>query len=224
MSDFQVRHIPLFVLILGSYDSNTRQILYALREEIAKIASVIEGIDIIALLLAKVKVFEINTKTRQFTVMAELNEESATLYIFEQCELIDVIQIKTDSIESRIKDIINEKWNENVEFFLEKTILNKLDLFLSVPSFVIVVRHEELTRGGEYIELTYLLLRGIDPKSIFFFKKDNIKLSEMCFELLDAYKVAIRPYRSIEDLLNEAKRLLLLEIKKMRNILQQCQE
>ena len=176
MSDFQVRHIPLFVLILGSYDSNTRQILYALREEIAKIASVIEGIDIIALLLAKVKVFEINTKTRQFTVMAELNEESATLYIFEQCELIDVIQIKTDSIESRIKDIINEKWNENVEFFLEKTILNKLDLFLSVPSFVIVVRHEELTRGGEYIELTYLLLRGIDPKSIFFFKKSLIVL------------------------------------------------
>ncbi len=70
-----------------------------------------------------------------------------------------------------------------------------------------MVRDQELTRGGEYIELGVLLSMGLDPSKVYFFKKEGIDLSEMTWELLDQYKINMRPYKDPEFLSREAVRI-----------------
>lgn len=72
---------------------------------------------------------------------------------------------------------------------------------------VFLIRDQELTRGGEYIELGLLLLVKLDSSKIHFFKKEGIELSEMTWEILDLYKTNIRPCKDQEFLLRETVRI-----------------
>lgn len=72
-----------------------------------------------------------------------------------------------------------------------------------------MLRHRELTRGGEYIELVYLLGRGVlSPLKVYFFKKDGFNLSEMAWKIFNHHEVQFRSYTDEVGLNREAIRIL----------------
>ena len=73
---------------------------------------------------------------------------------------------------------------------------------------VLLLRHEELTRGGEYIGLMFLLDRGLEPRKLFFIWNKNIPLSTMLKEALNNYNFNFRYYEDEEDLLEEVSRII----------------
>jgi hypothetical protein len=78
-----------------------------------------------------------------------------------------------------------------------------------------LVRHKEETRGGEYIELAFLLGTGtLNSSKVFFLKKEGFDMSEMGWELLDFYGVNFRSYKDEDYLCNEMVRLIRYSIRK----------
>jgi len=87
-------------------------------------------------------------------------------------------------------------------------VLEKLQIVHDISLCTFILRHIEETRGGEYIELAYLLTTRKRGEKIWFFKKEGIHLSVMVKELLDAWGVNFRTYKTVEDLIEEAVRIV----------------
>lgn len=84
-------------------------------------------------------------------------------------------------------------------------ILEKLKHLSFSASLLFLVRHRGLTRGGEYIELVYLLGESrMDPSKVYFLKKEGIDLSEMVKEILNRFRINFRSYRNENELCSEA--------------------
>lgn len=63
-----------------------------------------------------------------------------------------------------------------------------------------VVRHRELTRCGEYIELVFLLTQGVEPRRVVFLWNVGVPISTMLRELLDLYDFSLRTYGNEREL------------------------
>lgn len=62
------------------------------------------------------------------------------------------------------------------------TILQKLHLHYLIMSVSFFIHDSELTRAGEYVELTHLVMSEIEDigrKEVFFMKREGFPLSEM---------------------------------------------
>jgi len=70
----------------------------------------------------------------------------------------------------------------------------------------LVLRHQELTRGGEWVELTYIAQDC--AKKMYLLKKEGIPLSTMVKEILDAYGVNLRAYNDEKELIEEIERII----------------
>ncbi|OYT54371.1 MAG: hypothetical protein B6U76_07495 [Desulfurococcales archaeon ex4484_217_2] len=105
---------------------------------------------------------------------------------------------------------MKEKHGVNIEFRLP--ILRKLQELAKFSKPILIVRERELTRGGEYVELAFLLLEGTDTSKIVFLWNNKVDISSMVKELLDACNFNFRPYSSEKELLDEVYRLIYYKI------------
>jgi len=81
-------------------------------------------------------------------------------------------------------------------------------------SLIFVIRHLELTRGGEYIELTFLLGKGLNPRKVYMLINKNIEISTMLKELIDNTKINLRTYKDKTELLDTIRRITYYEVLK----------
>ena len=65
-----------------------------------------------------------------------------------------------------MKNVISSKKIPREHFF-KPTILDALRFIGSASSLVVILRNAEQTRGGEYIQLVYLLLNNFPPHQVF---------------------------------------------------------
>ncbi len=148
--------LATIILLLGSYDKETKKILDVIKEQIAKI-STYYGENIFTLLLENVEIY----KTDNDWICVEKFDEKATFIIFEQ----DSINVK-DVIDFDAKneeDIVKILKKLGYKSFIRIPVLEKHQVLATISSLVFVIRHKELTRGGEYIELAFLLGKGLRP-------------------------------------------------------------
>lgn len=187
------------VLLLGSYDPETKSILEYIKEEIAKSFTK----NVFAFMLENLDIYNAE-KIQVLTETFDVNK--ITLFIFQEGSLFDVydVDLKDDPYQT-VYNFLKEEYN--ISKIDKLSVSDKLNLLMQFAKTIFLIRHKEETRGGEYIELMHALFQRQSEK-IWFFKKEGIDLSEMLMEYLDKFKINIRPYRNISDLKKGILRIL----------------
>lgn len=197
---------PAFILLLGSFDPQTKPLLANAKEEIVKAFS---GENVFALILDKLEIYTAG----DFEILAELStEKMITLFIFQNSELVDMADIR---YRERYADMTVYQYLRDTYLIqkMEKlSIFNKLDVLMRDAVAVFLLRHKEETRGGEYLELMHALFRGHADK-IWFLRRNGIALSEMLMEYLDKYGVKMRTYNEENELVSNILRILKYQLK-----------
>jgi len=181
------------ILLLGSFDPQTKAQLEDIKEEIVKTFS---GENVYALLLDSVEVYFSDV----VEVLTELiAEDRITLFTFQDNQLVDMEDLKheKDDVDKTIYDYLKKKYN--ITKFNRLSVFDKLDVLMRNTKVIFLLRDKEETRGGEYLELMHALFRGHAEK-IWFLKKNGIALSAMLMEYLDKYEVKMRTYQGRRDL------------------------
>ena len=193
------------ILLLGSFDPQTKTLLENSKEEIVKAFS---GENVFALMLDTLEIYMAD----DMEVLTELPGEGIiTLFIFQNSQLIDMadLTLRETNADKVIYDYLKE--NYAVTKVDKLSIFNKLDVLMRDAAAIFLLRNKEETRGGEYLELMHALFRGHAEK-IWFLKKNEIVLSAMLMEYLDKYQVKMRTYCEDKDLKDTILRILKYQI------------
>jgi hypothetical protein len=181
------------ILLLGSFDPQTKAQLEDIKEEIVKTFS---GENVYALLLDGVEVYFSDV----VEVLTELSgADKITLFTFQDNQLVDMddLKLEKDDVDKTIYDYLKKKYN--ITKFNRLSVFDKLDVLMRNAKVIFLLRDKEETRGGEYLELMHALFRG-HAKKIWFLKKNGIALSAMLMEYLDKYEVKMRTYQEKSDI------------------------
>lgn len=192
------------ILLLGSYDPQTKSYLEIIREEIAKKFS---GENVYTLLLDSTEIYTAEI----IQVLVELSDKSkATLFIFQNGVLVEMQDISLkNSLDDAVYDFLKQKYE--IKSISKVPIFNKLNTLMRLAKVIFLVRDKEETRGGEYVELMHAMFEGHSQK-VCFLKRNGVRLSEMLMEYLDKFKVNLRPYSDKQDLITEVTRILKYEL------------
>lgn len=191
------------ILLLGSYDRQTKSCLECVKAEIVKSFS---GENVYAFLLDNVEIYFPDI----VQVLTELtNEDKATFCIFQNSQLIDVHDVNLkNGLEETVYSFLKEKYG--AKRINKQPIFEKFNILMRLAEAVFLIRHKEETRGGEYLELMHALFSGYSEK-VWFFKKNRLQLSTMLMEYLDKFKVNMRTYTNEQDLTSAITRILMYE-------------
>jgi hypothetical protein len=206
-------------LLLGSYDEATLQILKNTKEQVSQ-RLMNEADPVLILMLDTVDIYSIEISesgnTRKITVIAEKYDNKVAIFTLNAAMISDAIDINlksTSDIDKLVKDYFRKKYE--VISFTKLAILPKLKVLASAASMVFLVRDREETRGGEYIELVFMLGSSLASGAYtYLLKKEGIALSEMAWEILAEYGVSYRSYDRMNDLFVEITRLTRNHIRK----------
>lgn len=213
----------MFVTLLGSYDPETKKLLYAIRESIARKFSD-EGV--YSMLMETLEYYVVNQlsspislKTYDIIVERE-NGVNLTFYILDGLSVeVETIPYEKD-VESALFNylikrglITPEAKVKNIPMAGDPSLFTFL---VSISTLYFIIRLKEETRGGELIELCSILnspnniqVRGDKVNArTFLFKKNNITLSTMFQILLDEENVLLREFEDQDDVLNQINKII----------------
>jgi len=192
-----------FILLLGSYDLDTKTLLDLLKR---KIAEKYGGEGVFAFLLDELEIY--STK-EYFALVERWTEERISVHTFHRDgtlkESYDLEITKEKIIDEAIKGLLRKELD--VKEVTKLPVLEKLELIMKISKEILVIRDREETRGGEIAELIYCIMSGLSEK-VCFFKKEGFMLSSMLMEFLDKQRVVIRTYRNHNDLVDSVLRFL----------------
>jgi sirohydrochlorin ferrochelatase len=191
----------IWILLLGSYDSETRRILYKVKDEINKLSIYYDEYLLIPLLLENVEVYRVVKEDRVGLAILERYAESLwSLMIAIEGKIEVYDDVEGGSLEE-VEEVIEKTYG------LRWTRLRLLEKFrylanvVAGSGLVIVIRHVELARCGELIELTFLLREGVPADVIRVLVNEEINVSSMLLELLRMYRIYWERYGDEEELL-----------------------
>lgn len=192
------------ILLLGSYDPQTKVHLNIVKEQIVKTFS---GENVYSLLLDAVEIYFAGI----IQVLAEvLDKNQATLFIFHNETLADVCDIDLeDGLDKSVYSFLKERYE--IQNLHKLPIYAKFNNLLMFAKAIFLIRDREETRGGEYVELMHALFQGHSEK-IWVFRRNGVRLSSMLMEYLDKFKVKIRPYTKHQNLIRGVIRILKYEL------------
>lgn len=191
----------ILVLLLGSYDLQTRKYLDDIKEVIAMNFS---GENIYSFMLENVELYF--SETLQVLVEST-NDHKATLFIFKEHQTLEDVfdvNVKGD-LNDTIYDFLKQKYE--VAQMKRQPMFEKFGHMMNLAKILFIIRDKEETRGGEYVELMHALFEGHSDK-IRFLRRDGVRLSSMLMEYLDKFEINIRPYSDYSELKEEIIRLL----------------
>jgi hypothetical protein len=181
------------VLLLGSYDKSTKSVLDNIKEEIARIFS---G-KIFAFVLSTLEIYF----TKRFEILAEIEQnKQITLFLFEGANLYDVedLPLEPDKEPSEVAyAFLKNKFG--IYKIKKQPTIAKYNFLMNLAKEIFLIREEELTRGGEYVELMHALFSD-EANKIWFFSKKSLTISSMLMEYLDMFRVKMRSYTGLPDL------------------------
>ena len=188
--------IPRILLLLGSFDPVTKQLLYRIREHVAKR---VPG-DIYALILDELELFEARDPSgKHVSIALELGDEPAAMVVKDGV-LQDYIPL---SPPGDVERLVAQLEQHGYTVIRKLRVLEKLENLARSSDAIILVRHREETRCGEYIELTFLLDRGLekDRQRIYMLWRSGLPLSGMLKELIIEYGFTSMDYGDEHQLL-----------------------
>jgi hypothetical protein len=197
-----VSQTPIFILILGSYDPDTKKFIYSLKDEVAK---VFDMDPVYSFVLDKVEWYTCNDSLQLLT---EIYDSALTIMSFSYSGLLDIDEIKNfgpSELDSVVIEYARKKYNINRAS--RAPVTAKLTHLMEFSRSIFLIREKEETRGGEYCELIHAMAKNFEDK-IVFFCNENITLSSMVKEYLDAFNVRIRYYSDLDHFKLESIRYL----------------
>ncbi len=207
------------VLLLGSYDPDTEKVLSKLKEDIPT-HMMTEEENVLVFLLRDIEIYLVDYsgeegKDARIILISDKYRDKITIIALNEREIIDSTEFplsKSTSENQIVEEYAKRYPNPRIS---KLPILEKLRQLAASASLTMLVRHKEETRGGEYIELAFLLGTGtLNPSRVYFLKKEGFDMSEMGWELLDFYGVNFRSYKDENYLCNEMVRLIRYSIRK----------
>ena len=209
----------MFVLILGSYDNETKQLLYSLRDCLTS-KFVKEGHYFI--IMEKMALFR--TEDGRYVLTEEDTNCNVTLYIFNSIgnigefgpEMIDTIKLEGGLEETVSKYVTDPDELPNMIQIDKAPITGETGLFnflVEICSFYNIIRLKEESRGGEYLELCQIL-RMKDRKhvrqerDVYYFNKVGNVHSTMLNLLLNSNELVLRDFNEKENLCRQIEELV----------------
>jgi hypothetical protein len=206
-------------LLLGSYDEITLKVLIKIKDQISQ-RLMYENDNVLVLMLDSIDLYSVELresgKVRKITVIAEKYDNKVALFTLNESLIRDAVDLNLSSstdVDKLVKDYFAKKYE--LVNFIKLGILPKLEQLGMAASMVFLIRDQELTRGGEYIELVYLLgARALKGADMYLIKREGLELSEMAWEILTEYGVNYRSYKDETQLFNELTRIVKNHIRK----------
>ena len=200
------------ILVLGSYDPKTEKILSKLKDDIPR-RLMTQNDNILVFLLRDIDIYLVDyteeSKAKKVTLIAEKYADKTTILTLNEENILNSEDAAADSssVDQQVANYATTKYSEAK--INKLPILEKLRQLAGGVSLTLLIREEELTRGGEYIELAFLLGSAtLQPSKVFFLKREGFDLSEMGWEILAYYGVNFRPYKDEQSLCKETTRLI----------------
>ena len=173
----------------------------------------IQNDNIIVFLLRDIDIYlvdyTVDDKDKKVTLIAEKYVDKTTILTVNEQNILNSedVPLNSSPLDQQIAQYTTARYsNAKIN---KLPILEKLKQLAHGVSLTFLIREEELTRGGEYIELAYLLgTATLQPSAVYFMKKEGFDLSEMGWEILAYYGVNFRPYMDEKTLCNETTRLI----------------
>ena len=191
----------IWILLLGSYDSETRRILYKVKDEINKLSTYYDEYLLIPLLLENVEVYRIAKEDRVGLAILERYAENLwSLMIAIEGEIEVYDDVEGSSLE-KVEEVIEKTYGLR---WMRLQLLEKFKYLASMVAgsgLIIVIRHVELAGCGELVELTFLLREGVPADVIRVLVNEEINVSSMLLELLRMYRIYWERYGDEGELL-----------------------
>ncbi|MBA3751149.1 MAG: hypothetical protein H0X03_09735 [Nitrosopumilus sp.] len=193
------------ILLLGSYDKETKKILYSLKEELSTNFLYLES-NLFIFLLDNTEIYSATVidkqnerKTLYLIVERYADNKRLTIFIMDGDNVISIDDISiVSNVDKTLKQFLDNKYLES--FFSKASILETLKILGRFSALTFLIRNQELTRGGEYVELVYLLIGSINSANLYFIKKEGFNLSTMASEILEYFNVNFRSYTNEDEL------------------------
>ena len=209
----------MFVLILGSYDSDTKRLLYSLRECLTR-KFVIEGHHF--LLMEMTSLFKV--EDGRYVITEEDGKNNVTLYIFPQVicmkeievEMIDTIKLE-GGLEETVSKYITAFDGSTTRIQMERARITGetglFDYLVEICSLYSIIRLKEESRGGEYLELCQILKmkeRKLvrQERDIYYFNKVGNVHSTMLNLFLDSKELMFRDFNDENNLCQQLEELV----------------
>ena len=204
--------LVFLVLILGSYDPDTLGLLRSLK---LRIQEVFSGRDVYSFLLEDLEMYSCSVigEEEMHTLLVENFDDRRSVMFFRGRYRLEWIEDAGSSED--LARFLERRLGKRVDVF-PVSVMDKFRSLAEFSQLVFLIRDREETRGGEYVELAYLVIGCGASDKVWFFKRENVKLSTMAMELLDMYGVKMRPYTSKDELLEGAIRVVNYEYLKFR--------
>ena len=209
----------MFIFLMGSYDIETKKLLDEIQDSLANMF-VIEGH--YALIMESLDVYLVSDG---HLVICEKGGKEITIYTFENIDGvnkpllldIDTIDPAADIDYSIISSLITKNIIEPTSTIEKMPLTGNGGLFSSliqISDLFITLRLKEETRGGEYIELCWILdkvpnltrIKG-DP-SLFLFKSYNITLTTMLSMYIEEGSLVVLEFVDFDDLESKLAELI----------------
>ena len=190
-----------YLLLLGSYDPKTRNLMNCLKDELLKR---LVSQKILVWILDELEVYRFNGRL----AIAEFwDENKASIYIERDGDIAEVYEItlKHTPYDEAVYQFLRKELK--AESFERFPIFEKLKTLFSFSLVNVVIRDREETRGGELIELAYALMSGYADKT-WLFTKRCIKISTMVESILIQAGSHMMNYRDETDLLEKVLELI----------------
>lgn len=179
----------LKILLLGSYDKETKPILRNLRKALNERFS---RYICTTVLLENIDIHKSLTEGVDIHLFLEKEDSQITMTILRNGnQIIERLDIDESEFSSTIG-----KDSKLIDYtqFRKLNELEKVMLLNDWADVVYLIKHNELTRGGELVELTYILFTNPSKKNInslkynIFFQSD-IMISTMLKEIVGIFKI-----------------------------------
>ncbi len=196
----------LRVLLLGSYDDQTKDLMRTL------IRMLIDTYDpqhdlksrrLVPLLVEDVRMFESRSGADSYWVIFEQYDDVYTFRLFHGENRIDAFDCKVADFQNSMKEIENSILAS--QDYREIFVTNKVRQLCQWVDLITVFKHQELTRGGELIELTMLVVLELVHREFFsskmsIFRNSSVSLSWMVDEIMQLGRIKPIQYSSYEEL------------------------
>lgn len=191
------------MLLLGSYDATTKKILRNVRNNLNESFT---RYSCYTILLENLDVFVSTTiKEPSYFILLEREEEEISCTILSSStKIIETLMFKNQ--EAFNKYIGHEARIIDYGKFRKMSELSKIKMLDTWADLVYVIRDKEETRGGELVELTYLLHNRSeigDPGKYAIFYRKGISISTMLKEIIGMHRVATIDYVSEVELVDK---------------------
>lgn len=199
------------MMILGSYDKTTKSLMHSIQPPLIRQYT---DNNLMVYLLEDLITFvaiDIELRKTAMVVIDKSDEFQTTFFVFIDNEIVESDTVYFAYDESVVTGYLQQQYGIMVTGI--SSLLAALEFLCGLSIGTTVIRHEELTRGGELVELCVLVLRGYPPSGLLFARQEEIELSSMLKELLDKYRIDSFPYKTGQELQEGLSKFISLRIR-----------